>query len=188
MDPEDTLSPSTPGPSDQTRRSRRPVGLVLAGSFATGVVVALLLVLAPFIPVQEPRIAGAALLGLAVGWAMVAVPTARLTDQPQRWAIVPAVVMGTGALLLLAGGRAASAVLDWVWPPALLALVVWMVVLVRRRMRGPSRRWLMYPVLVLLTLVSIGGGFQTVGAALAAGATPRPGQLVDVGGHQLHLS
>ncbi|WP_323099070.1 alpha/beta hydrolase [Intrasporangium sp. YIM S08009] len=149
---------------------------------------ALILVLAPVVPAQEPRMAGAVLVGFAVGWAMVAGLTTRFTDQAQPWALVPAGFMGVGGVLLMAFGRAVSPVLDWVWPPVLLAMVVWMAVQVRRHLRGPSRRWLLFPVLGVLALASVGGGFQTVGAALAAGAHPVPGRLVDVGGHRLHLS
>ncbi|HET7799419.1 MAG TPA: alpha/beta hydrolase [Humibacillus xanthopallidus] len=169
-------------------RPRRSLALIVAGSFATGGVVALMLAAAPFIPAEEPRMAGAALIGFAVGWAMLALLTTRFTDHPQRWACAPAVFMGLGGLLLTGGGRAASAVLDWVWPPVLLALVVWMVIQVRRHLPGPSRRWLMLPMLGVLALASVGGAYQTVGAALAARANPAPGQLVDVGGHRLHLS
>jgi pimeloyl-ACP methyl ester carboxylesterase len=39
----------------------------------------------------------------------------------------------------------------------------------------------------LLALASIGGGYETVREAADAKAYPPPGQLVDVGGHRLHL-
>src|SRR4029450_4906750 len=35
---------------------------------------------------------------------------------------------------------------------------------------------------------SIGGGYETLGEAADAKAYPMPGQLIDVGGHRLHLS
>jgi pimeloyl-ACP methyl ester carboxylesterase len=79
-------------------------------------------------------------------------------------------------------------VLTWVWPPALLALVIWMLVRVRRQLRSPTRRWLLYPVFAVLALASVGGGFETVRAATDASPSPMPGQLIDVGGHRLHLS
>jgi pimeloyl-ACP methyl ester carboxylesterase len=40
----------------------------------------------------------------------------------------------------------------------------------------------------VLALASIGGGYQTLGEAADAKAYPMPGQLLDVGGHRLHLS
>jgi len=42
-------------------------------------------------------------------------------------------------------------------------------------------------VIAMLALASIGGGYQTLGAAADANAYPMPGQLIDVGGHRLHL-
>ena len=79
-------------------------------------------------------------------------------------------------------------VLDWLWPPALLALVIWMGIQAHRRLRSRTRRWLLYPVLAVTALAAVGGGYATVGAAADARAYPRPGQLIDVGGHSLHLN
>ena len=60
--------------------------------------------------------------------------------------------MGLGGLLLVAFGSSVHEVLDWVWPPALLALVIWMVVRAHRQLRSRSRRWLLYPVIAVLAL------------------------------------
>jgi len=65
------------------------IGWIVAGSLATGVVAALLLVAAPFIRVQENDVTGAVLWGFVLGWAMLAVLSVRFTDQPQRWAVAP---------------------------------------------------------------------------------------------------
>jgi pimeloyl-ACP methyl ester carboxylesterase len=46
---------------------------------------------------------------------------------------------------------------------------------------------MLYPVLAFLALASIGGAYATVGAAADARAYPMSGQLIDVGGHRLHL-
>jgi pimeloyl-ACP methyl ester carboxylesterase len=78
--------------------------------------------------------------------------------------------------------------LSWVWPPAILALAIWMIVRVHRRLRGRGSRWLLYPVIAILALASIGGGYETVREAADATAYPMPGRLIDVGGHSLHLS
>jgi hypothetical protein len=43
-------------------------------------------------------------------------------------------------------------------------------------------------VIVMLALASLGGGYQTLGEAADAKAYPMPGQLIDVGGHRLHLN
>jgi pimeloyl-ACP methyl ester carboxylesterase len=67
-------------------------------------------------------------------------------------------------------------------------LAVWMLVGVHRQLPSRGGRWLLYPVIAVLALVSIGGGYQTLGEAADAEAYPMPGQLVEVGGHRLHLS
>ena len=178
---------------DQDRRyntdgPRGHIGRIVAGSLASGLVAALLLVAVPFVPAEESAVTGAVLCGFALGWAMLAVRSVRFTDQPQRWAAAPALFMGVGGLLLMVFGAPAREVLSWGWPPALLALVVWMVVRSRRQLHSPSKGWLLYPVIAILALASVGGGYETVGAAMEADANPMPGQLIDVGGHRLHLS
>lgn len=174
---------SRPGP-----RERRPIGRIVAGSLVTGLVVGLLLVVAPFVPAEDSRATGALLCGFALGWAMLAVLSVRFSDQPQRWAAAPAVFMGLSGLLLLVFGSSVHAVLRWLWPPALLALVVWMIVWSRRELRSRSRQWLLYPVFATLVLAAVGGGYETVAEAVEANAFTMPGELIDVGGHRLHLS
>jgi pimeloyl-ACP methyl ester carboxylesterase len=87
-------------------------------------------------------------------------------------------------LLLLTLGS--SAVLDWVWPPALLALVIWMVVRIHRELRSRLGRWLLYAVLAVLALSSVGGAYETVQSASDT-EYAMPGDVVDVGTHSLHL-
>ena len=186
-------TPTTPvdtGPrrqdaADPGRAGR--IGWVVAGSLATGVLAALVLVAAPFIQVQENDITGAVLWGFAVGWAMLALLSVRFTDQPQRWAVVPAVFMGVSGLLLVAFGSDVIDVLRWVWPPALLALAVWVAVQAHRQLRSRSRWLLIYPVVAVMALASVGAGYETVREHLDESAYPMAGQLVDVGGHRLHL-
>jgi hypothetical protein len=158
----------------------------VAGSLATGLLAALLLPFAPFISAQESEVTGAVLCGFALGWATLAVLSVRLTDQPQRWAFVPALVMGAGGLLLMWFGSSVDGVLSWVWPPVMLALAIWMLVHAHRELRSRSR-WLLYAVIGFLAVAAIGGTYQTLGAAADAKAYPMPGQLVDVGGHRLHI-
>jgi pimeloyl-ACP methyl ester carboxylesterase len=177
----DRPSPSDPGPKGH-------IGWIVAGSLATGLVAALLLAAAPFIAAEESAVTGAVLCGFALGWAMLAVLSVRFTDQPQRWAAAPALFMGLGGLLLVGFGSPVHQVLNWVWPPAMLALAVWMIVRAHRQLHSRGGRWLLYPVIAMLALASIGGGYQTLGEAADAKAYPMPGQLIDVGGHRLHLS
>jgi pimeloyl-ACP methyl ester carboxylesterase len=174
-----------PGRLEATRRGR--IGLIVAGSLAAGLVAALVLVAAPFIAAQENVLTGVVLLGFAFGWALLAVLSVRFTDQPQRWAAAPAAFMGVAGLALVSGSAAVQDLLSWVWPPVLFGLVVWMFLRVRRQLRSRSARWLLYPVLAVLMIVSVGTGYETVRESLDARAYPAPGQLIDVGGHRLHL-
>jgi pimeloyl-ACP methyl ester carboxylesterase len=168
-----------PGPTGR-------IGWFVAGSFGTGLLVGLLLVAAPFIPAEEGELTGAILCGFALGWAMLALLSVRFSDQPQRWAAVPALFMGLGGLLLVGFGSGVQGVLSWVWPPALLALVVWMLVR-PQQLRSRSRRWLLYPVIAMMALAAVGGGYETARGALDEDL-PMPGRLIDVGGHSLHLN
>lgn len=176
--------------TDPTPRPRGPrLPLVIAGSVLAGLVLAIILVIGPAAGGQEPVITGSVLLAFGFGWALLALLTARLTDQPQRWAIVPAafmVLVGLG-LLVLAPSAGIMDALGWVWPPVLLALVIWMIVQLRRALHGRSRG-LLYPVFGVLALMAVGGGLETILEAVDRGAHPMTGQLVDVGGHRLHIS
>jgi len=170
------------------RRRRLPVGVVVALSMVTGLVIALVLVLVAFAGASEPVITGAALLGFASGWGLLAVLTARLTDQPQRWPVVPAAVMAaTGAgLIAFAPGDGALTAAGWVWPIAALALAVWMVRAARRGMTGRAR-WLLYPVIAAMAVTAVGGILESVALTRDQGRDSMPGALYDVGGHRLHL-
>src|SRR5690242_4158210 len=98
----------TPAPDGPASAPSRHISIawVVAASLATGLVAALLLTFVPFVKAEESAITGAVLIGFALGWAMPAVLSVRFTDQPQRWATVPAVFMGLGGLLLILFGSA----------------------------------------------------------------------------------
>jgi len=196
-DPPEAVRSQVLTPSDGEERDLGPdpvperragIGWIVAGSLATGLLAALSLVAAPLVPAEESAVTGAVLCGFALGWAMLAVLSVRFTDQPQPWAAVPAVVMGLGGALLVGFGSPVDEALAWVWPPVVLALAVWMIVRTRRQLHSRSGRRLLYPVIAFLGLAAVGGGYQTLGAAADAKAYPMPGQLIDVGGHRLHLS
>ena len=82
-----TTTTPTPAGHRYQRRHRRtptpaaaaalPVGVVVATAMLSGLVNALVLVLVVFAGATEPVITGAGLLGLASGWALLAVLTAR---------------------------------------------------------------------------------------------------------------
>jgi hypothetical protein len=111
------------------------------------------------------------------------------TDQAQRWAAVPAVVMAlTGiGLLMFAPDANAFNLLGWVWPSALLSLVAWMFMQARRHMRSLSRRLLLYPLFVALAIAAIGGSYETIREQVDRSATAMPGRLIDVGGRSLYV-
>jgi len=174
-----------PGRAQPTAKSR--IGLIVALSMAAGLIAAVVLVAMPFIPATENVLTGVVLLAFALGWALLAVLSTRFSDQPQRWAAAPAMFMAVAGLVSLSGSAAVQAGFSWIWPPVLFGLVVWMFLRVRRDMRTRIGRWLLYPVLAVLMIASVGGGYQTVRESLDAKAYPPPGQLIDVGGHRLHL-
>lgn len=188
-----TATPTAPTPipehsgPDQSAPPRRTgrIGLVVTGSLTTGLLTALLLVLAPSTRLEPRAVTGAVLLGFALGWALLAVLSVRLTDQPQRWAAAPALFMGVGGLLLTMREPSVHEVLDWVWPPALLVLSLYMATRAHRDLRSRTRRLLVYPVIAVLVLCSLGGCYQMVRQAMDGDSAP--GRLVDVGGHRLHL-
>jgi pimeloyl-ACP methyl ester carboxylesterase len=161
--------------------------LVVAASLAAGLIAAAVFVTLPFVPAEESPVTGVVLLGFGLGWALLAVLSVRFSDQPQRWATAPAAFMAVVGLASLSGSAALLGVLGWVWPPALFGLVVWMFARVRRQLRSRIVRWMLYPVLAVLGIASLGGGYETVRESLDARAYPMPGQLVDVGGYGLHL-
>ncbi|RJT96931.1 alpha/beta hydrolase [Arthrobacter frigidicola] len=166
---------------------RQRLGGIAAGSMGTGILAAMLLAAAPFVPATEAGVTGAILVGLALGWAVLAVLSVRFTDQPQTWAFAPALFLGTGGILLLAFGSPVHEALAWVWPPALLVLALWMLVQVTRRLRSRGARLLLYPGIALLVLASLGAGSETVSEAVDAQGPPVQGELLDVGGHRLYL-
>ena len=178
--------PDTDVPAGPQGPGRSHVGGVVAGSLAAGFVAAVIL---PFLPVGTVDVDFATamvLFGFALGWALIAVLSTRFTDQPQRWAVAPAIFMAlSGALVLLAPDAMVDA-LGWVWPPALVVLVVWVWIRARRALHSRTRVWLLNPVLVILVLFALGGAYETIRQSTEPAVAMR-GQLVDVGPYRLHL-
>jgi pimeloyl-ACP methyl ester carboxylesterase len=183
----ETTNPTTADTAVEAPR-REPMGRVVVGSVAAGLVGALILTVGVFGGATEPVITGSALIAFAGGWALLAVLSSHFTSQPQTWARVPAIAMATvGAALMIA--RPGDHVLNasgWVWPLAAIALGVWMFVQLRRNLHGRARV-VLYPVVAAIIVCSIGGAFATVTRAEQSSTYPAPGRLYDVGGHRLHL-
>ena len=177
-----------------TTQNARPIPsyrlfLAIGGSLIAGFVLPIVLALGPAAGGGESRMTGSALLGWGIGWALIALLSVRFTSQPQRWALVPAGILGvTGlALVVLAPGAAVMDVLAWIWPVPVMALAAWLIVRVRRDVQGRSR-WLLYPVVSALALLAIGGAVETVVEATDGGPSADGGQLIDIGGHKLYIS
>src|SRR6266516_3870581 len=165
------------------------VGLIVAGSMFSGLVVSLVLVVGLFGGAQEHVIMGTALLGWALGWGLLAVLSIRWSDQPQRWAIVPAALMavaGAGLLVFRPDANAMN-LLGWVWPLALIALAGWMALQARRNLRSLARRLVLYPLFVGLVVAAVGGSYETIQEQVDRSVTAMPGHLVDVGGRRLYV-
>ena len=174
-------------PTDLSPSSGR-LGRIVALSLVTGSAAALLFTFLPFIGVEESAVTGAVLCGFGVGWSVLWLLSVRLTDQPQRWALAPALFMGVGGLLLAAFGSPMRAALGWVWPPTLFLLVIWLLHRTRKDMRSRTGRVQLFLVFGILAVSAVGGGYQAVGEVTDSNAVPATGRLIDVGGHRLYLN
>jgi pimeloyl-ACP methyl ester carboxylesterase len=166
----------------------RHIGRIVTGCLVGGLIAAAGLVLGPVAGAQEPVITGTILLTFAASWALLATFSMRWTDQPQRWAFAPAAFMGLAgaALVIFAPGGEIVDALGWGWPPLFLALLAGTIARVRRNLHSRARVWLVYPLLGVYALCALGGAYETIREALDRRIVA-PGQLVDVGGHRLHL-
>jgi pimeloyl-ACP methyl ester carboxylesterase len=165
------------------------IGRVVIGSLGTGLLAAVVLVFLVLPSAAEPVVLGAAMLALAFGWAMLAVGSDRRTGQPQTWARVPAAAMAILAVALLVSrpGEQVMSALGWIWPPALLALAVWMMRSVRRELRSRTRAWLVQPLCAVLAVAAVGGGAETVLESMDHSLQAPPGQTYQVAGHRMFL-
>jgi len=183
--PESSVSTNADAIGAERAHTRGHIGRIVAGSMIGGLAAAVVAVVGPFAGAQEHVITGSVLLVFAAAWATLAVLSERWTDQPQRWALVPAAIMGVtgvGVLVFAPTGNAPG----WVWPPHAAALAVWMIVRARRDLRSRTRLLVLYPVFGALLLAAVGGGYETYREAAAPNYT-MPGRLIDVGGHKLHI-
>jgi pimeloyl-ACP methyl ester carboxylesterase len=184
----DETATRTTSVNPRNHGSSRRLGWIVTLSLATGLLAAFLIALLPIVPVEENAIAGAVMLGLAVGWTVLWRLSLRSSDHPQRWAVVPAVFTGVGGLLMVAFGSALPEAFSWVWPPVLVVLVFWMLRRTRKEMPGRSGRLQLYVVCGFLALSAVGGGYQAVGEATDPTVMPSTGRLIDVDGHRLYLN
>ena len=180
---------NTPTVGDSEERSVRSgrIGWIVAGSLGAGLAAAIGLVVGPVAGAPENVITGSVLLAFAGAWMTLAVLSERRTDQPQRWARVPAAVMAvSGAMILMVAPTGNE--FGWVWPPALVGLVIWMTARAHRDLHSRARRWVVYPVFAALLLAAVGGVYETSQESPGNAALPMPGRLIDIGGRRLHLN
>src|SRR4051794_10434382 len=183
-----TATSISPATTAETQRGH--VGLVVLGSIATGLAIGLVLVLGVFAGGSEPQIIGSALVGLGTGFALLAFMSTRRTNQPQQWALVPGVATtaaGVGVLAVAPGGRLLD-LAGWVWPVLLCIVVVVSLRGARRSLDNWSRRALLYPALVVLSLIAVGGGVGTVMAPPSSTPAPASGRPYLANGHRLYLN
>jgi pimeloyl-ACP methyl ester carboxylesterase len=171
----------------RTNSGRSPV-LAIFGSLVAGAALAVTLLLSLASDGSEPVVTGSILFAFGVGWGLMAFLSTRYSAQPQAWTAVPALFLGSIGLVLIVfqPSPAVMDILGWVWPPALGVLAIWMVVQVRRQLRGRGR-WLIVPVIAALLVFAIGGGLATVSGATGSGTATTTGRMIDVGGHRLYI-
>lgn len=183
----DTIEPGKLEGAHRPGSRRGSIAGVVAVSLLTGLALAVVVVMVPVVPTRTTSLTGAILVAFGVGWALLAALSVVVTDHPQRWAIAPAAFMGLAAGVAFTGSTAAHTVFSWVWPVLLAATVVWMLFSIRRNLPSRLGRWRLYPVVAVLGLAAVGGGYATVSTTLQARTQTPPGMLVSVGDHRLHL-
>ena len=178
--------PAPPLPVPSTRN----IAWIVIVSVLAAVLLSVVLVMVVVAGARENVISAAVLFAFAGGAVLLAVLSARRSDQPQRWAMIAAGWLAlAGTVLLIWPGIVATAAIAWVAPILLLALVVWMTLRVRRELHSRIRPWLIYPLFAVIACAAIAGGYETVRESLDRRAHRMRGQLVDVGdGRRLHLS
>jgi pimeloyl-ACP methyl ester carboxylesterase len=173
--------------ADASRRGR--IGLVVLASIGAGLVLGLVFVLAVFDGGTEAQITGSALVALGAGFVILALASRRFTAQPQDWALAPGLAAAAVGLvvIVLSPGDHLLGLAGWVWPVLLLVLVGWSFRGARRSLHDWSRRPLLYPALVVLGLVAIGGAVETVAEATTSNPAPGGGTYL-VDGHRLYVN
>ena len=175
-------------PNTAARPGMHPIGRIVTLSLVAGLVTALVLVFVVVAGAMENVISGSVLVAFGFGWALLAALSIRWTDQPQRWAVLPAAIfIGAGMASIAWAGSVKVAALQWVWPPLLLGLVAWMAFRARQSLHSRTRAWLLYPVFVSLACAAVGALYENVQEVRDRRAYPAPGRRVDIGGRRLHL-
>jgi pimeloyl-ACP methyl ester carboxylesterase len=168
--------------------SHGPFARIVLASLGAGLAAALTLGLVVFAGRTEATVTGAMLVGFGFGWTLIGVLSRRLTDRPQRWTAVPAVVMGgTGlGLVVFTPGYAAMTSMSWVWPAPVLALAAYVWLRARRDLPGRAR-WMLVPVVAVLVAAPVAATYENISAARDQHRYAAPGTTYEVNGHRLYL-
>jgi pimeloyl-ACP methyl ester carboxylesterase len=165
------------------------IGWVVAGSLATGVLGALLLTVGVFGGAQENVMTGSVFLAFAAGWLVLMVGSSRWTDQPQRWAIVPAVLLALiGALFFAWPGIVMVAAMTWILAPLMLGLALWMWLQAKASLRSRTFRWLLNPLFAVMAIGSVAAMIETAHERSDRRSFAMSGELVSVGRYRLHIT
>ncbi|HEX4930175.1 MAG TPA: hypothetical protein VFV62_05635, partial [Gaiellaceae bacterium] len=147
-----TVSPADSVPPTGERGRSGHIGLIVLGSILAGLALGLVLVLVVFGGTEEATLTGSALISLGAGMLILFLLAGRRTDQPQPWALAPAIALGAlgFALLIIRPGDRLLGWTGWIWPVLFALLVVLSVRGARRSLHNWSRRALLYPALAVL--------------------------------------
>jgi len=176
--------------SSASRPSTRNVAWIVIVSLLAAILLSIVLVMVVVAGARENVISAAVLFAFAAGAVLLAVLSARRSDQPQRWALIAAGWLAlAGIVLLIWPGVVATDGIAWVTPVLLLALVIWMTLRVRRELHSRIRPWLLYPVFAITACASIAAFYETVQESIDRTAHPMHGRLIDVGkGRRIYVS
>jgi len=176
------LSPSRP--------STRNIAWIVIVSLLAAILLSIVLVMVVVAGSRENVISAAVLFAFAAGAVLLAVLSARWSDQPQRWALIAAGWLALAGIVLLTWpGVVATDGIAWVTPVLLIALVSWMTLRVRRELHSRIRPWVLYPVFAITACGAIAALYETVQESIDRSAHPMHGRLVDVGkGRRIYVS
>src|SRR3954452_5586389 len=147
-------------PEVDTEGNHGHIGRIVVGCVLAGLVAAIALVGGPLAGATEHIITGWVLITFGVAWGMLAFLSQRWTNQPQRWAIVPAVFLGgTGAIIVVVAPTGTQ--LGGVGQPGGAVLTMWMVVQSRRTLRSHTRAWVKFLVCADLLFSAFGRAYET---------------------------
>lgn len=167
----------------------RSVWFIVTASIILGLLLAFIFTFGLFAGAIEPVITGSLMLAFGIGWSALAFLTTRYTDQPQTWAYGLGAYLGIIGLLLIlfqpSNGFLSTS--GWVWPIVLAVLAIWSIKQAKTHLKNRTRRWIIYPILTVLVLASVGGIYEKFQERANANKFAMTGKLISVGDHKLHI-